>query len=129
MNLGACSITRAELRGAIEGLERTWTAGYRRVILQMDSMAAISLLRQVQDTSHQHGLEVICFQELCRRDWTVEIRHTYREENHATDFLANSGYLYPFGTHNFSIFDSNFGYFLRYDCLGIAEPRFVLIND
>ncbi|CAN1782241.1 Putative ribonuclease H protein At1g65750 [Linum perenne] len=33
MNLGTCSITRAEMRGAIEGLKRTWEAGFRRVML------------------------------------------------------------------------------------------------
>ncbi|CAN1159427.1 hypothetical protein LINPERPRIM_LOCUS20463 [Linum perenne] len=32
MNLGWCSITRAEMRGSIEGLRRTWEVGFRRVI-------------------------------------------------------------------------------------------------
>ncbi|CAN1141722.1 hypothetical protein LINPERHAP2_LOCUS12661 [Linum perenne] len=29
MNLGGCSITRAEMRGAIEGLTRAWNIGVR----------------------------------------------------------------------------------------------------
>ncbi|CAN1128680.1 Putative ribonuclease H protein At1g65750, partial [Linum perenne] len=32
MNLGTCSVTRAELRGVIEGLHKTWEAGFRNVV-------------------------------------------------------------------------------------------------
>ncbi|CAN1193234.1 Putative ribonuclease H protein At1g65750 [Linum perenne] len=63
------------------------------------------------------------------RDSEVVIKHVYREGNHAADHLAGIGYGYPFGSHSFSLSDCNFGYFLRYDCLGIAEQRSVLIND
>ncbi|CAN1149389.1 Putative ribonuclease H protein At1g65750, partial [Linum perenne] len=129
INLGNCSITRAELRGAIECLKRTWDAGFRQVVLLMDSKAAISLLEKGQDTAHQHGMEVLQFRELYDRDWTVRIKHTYREGNHAADFLASIGYDYPFGSHTISISDSNLGYFIRYDCMGISETRSVLIND
>ncbi|CAN1156272.1 hypothetical protein LINPERHAP1_LOCUS8824 [Linum perenne] len=66
MNLGACSITRAEMRGAIEGLKIAWEAGFRKIILQMDSMAAISLLSNGDETRHQDGMETAEFQELRR---------------------------------------------------------------
>ncbi|CAL1386502.1 unnamed protein product [Linum trigynum] len=36
MNLGACSITRAELRGAMEGLQLAWNLRFRRVQLELD---------------------------------------------------------------------------------------------
>ncbi|CAN1130920.1 Putative ribonuclease H protein At1g65750 [Linum perenne] len=32
-NLGICSITRAELRGAVSGLQLAWDRGYRKVQL------------------------------------------------------------------------------------------------
>ncbi|CAN1323626.1 Putative ribonuclease H protein At1g65750, partial [Linum perenne] len=129
MNLGNCSITRAEFRGALEGLERAWREGCRKVLLQMDSQSAISLLTNGTDTNHQHGMEALRFAELQSRDWTVEVRHTYREGYHAADFLASSGYDYPFGSHSFSISSSSLGYFLRYDCMGITEQCYILIND
>ncbi|CAN1256843.1 hypothetical protein LINPERPRIM_LOCUS9431 [Linum perenne] len=72
MNLGCCTVTRAELRGAITGL---------------------------------------------------------REANKVADFLANQGHLFPFGTHLFPLSDCNLGHILRYDCLGISEPRFILIDN
>ncbi|CAN1179481.1 hypothetical protein LINPERHAP1_LOCUS37920 [Linum perenne] len=59
----------------------------------------------------------------------VRIKHTYREGNHAADFLASIGYDYPFGSHTISISYSNLGYFVLYDCMGIFETRSVLIND
>ncbi|CAN1162598.1 Putative ribonuclease H protein At1g65750 [Linum perenne] len=129
MNLGSCSITRAEMRGAIEGLKRTWNAGFRRVVLKMDSKAAISLLTSADMSTHQHSMEKMEFQELIRRDWEIQVEHTFREGNQTADFLATLGYGYPFGSHTVLSSDSRLGYFLRLDCLGIAQPRSVLIND
>ncbi|CAN1799141.1 Putative ribonuclease H protein At1g65750 [Linum perenne] len=37
LNLGKCSITRAELRGAVSGLQLAWERGYRKIQLQLDS--------------------------------------------------------------------------------------------
>ncbi|CAN1794470.1 hypothetical protein LINPERHAP1_LOCUS20309 [Linum perenne] len=36
-----CSITRAELRVAAHGLQLAWNKGYKRVIVQLDSITAI----------------------------------------------------------------------------------------
>ncbi|CAN1129207.1 Putative ribonuclease H protein At1g65750 [Linum perenne] len=129
MNLGKYSITRAKMRGAIEGLRRTWTAGYRKVMLHLDSQAVITLLTNVDNTCHQHALETASFKELQSRDWELFIKHTYREGNRAADYLVGIGYGYPYGSHNISTSDCNLGYFLRYDCFGIAEQCSVLINN
>ncbi|CAN1194204.1 hypothetical protein LINPERHAP2_LOCUS42433 [Linum perenne] len=44
MNLGICSITRAELRGVMTGLQIAWDRGFRRIIVQLDSRVAVQLL-------------------------------------------------------------------------------------
>ncbi|CAN1824594.1 Putative ribonuclease H protein At1g65750 [Linum perenne] len=44
MNLGKCSITRAEIRGALKGIKRAWMAGYRRLEVQLDSQVAVAIL-------------------------------------------------------------------------------------
>ncbi|CAN1827389.1 hypothetical protein LINPERHAP1_LOCUS31921 [Linum perenne] len=72
-------------------------------------------------------MEVIQFKELRNRDWTIQIQHTYKEGNHAADFLASLGYDYPIGSHLILSNDVNLGYFLRYDCMGISKPRSILI--
>ncbi|CAN1768423.1 Putative ribonuclease H protein At1g65750 [Linum perenne] len=108
MNLGRCSVTRAELRGAIHGLELVWSMGFRSVELQLDSKAAIDLLLATGEPRHQH---------------------VYREGNKVADFLASRGHDLPFGSHTFPLSDFNLVYLLRYDCLGISEPRHVVINS
>ncbi|CAI0400893.1 unnamed protein product [Linum tenue] len=44
-NLGVCSITRAELKGAAEGLELAWHKGYRKVELNLDSSTTINIIK------------------------------------------------------------------------------------
>ncbi|CAN1167457.1 Putative ribonuclease H protein At1g65750 [Linum perenne] len=44
MNLGKCSIARAELRGAVSSLQLAWERGYRKIQLQLDSQCAVQLL-------------------------------------------------------------------------------------
>ncbi|CAN1822235.1 Putative ribonuclease H protein At1g65750, partial [Linum perenne] len=112
MNQGFCSITRAELRGSVEELTRAWDAGFRKVILQLDSKVAIALMSNSTETAHQHGMEVIQFRELSNRDWTIQIQHTYREGNHAADFLASLSYDYHIGSHSILSNDVSLGCFL-----------------
>ncbi|CAN1185257.1 Putative ribonuclease H protein At1g65750 [Linum perenne] len=55
-NLGKCSITRAELTGAVTGIERAWDMGVRELTVQLDSLCAIKLLSDPGSTNHQHML-------------------------------------------------------------------------
>ncbi|CAN1147373.1 Putative ribonuclease H protein At1g65750 [Linum perenne] len=128
-NLGNCSITRAEMRGAIIGLKIAWDLGFRRVELQLDSATAIALFSEEGNVTHHHSSEVLDFHELKGRDWVISIRHTYREGNKAVDHLASRGFSLPIGLHLIPTADCNLGYFLRYDSLGISEVRNILIND
>ncbi|CAN1188305.1 Putative ribonuclease H protein At1g65750 [Linum perenne] len=129
MNLGICSITRAELRGALEGIKRAWEAGYQRVEIQSDSKAAIDILIDNSAViSHSHAMEVLEFRDWLRRDWEIKIRHVYREANFAADYLASRGHSLPRGSHYFDLSDSRLAHLIRYDCMGISEPRMILIN-
>ncbi|CAL1356090.1 unnamed protein product [Linum trigynum] len=49
MNLGNCTITRAELKGAETGVATTWRKGYRKIKLCMDSTTAISIIKNRDD--------------------------------------------------------------------------------
>ncbi|CAN1195863.1 Putative ribonuclease H protein At1g65750 [Linum perenne] len=51
LNLGACSMTRAKMRGAIAGLYFAWDLGFHRIQLQMDSKAAIALFSDEDDVN------------------------------------------------------------------------------
>ncbi|CAN0878496.1 Putative ribonuclease H protein At1g65750 [Linum grandiflorum] len=43
-NYGICTITRAELRAALYGIQIAWEQDYKKVNLQIDSAAVISLI-------------------------------------------------------------------------------------
>ncbi|CAN1344914.1 Putative ribonuclease H protein At1g65750, partial [Linum perenne] len=125
VNLGRCSITRAELRGILVGLDVVWEVGIRKVAVQVDSRVTIALIYGVDNTLHQHASEVSSIRALLQRDWEVTISHVYREGNYAADYLADIGHSFPPGFHSIDISDCTFGYFLRRDCMGIAEPRMI----
>ncbi|CAN1149154.1 Putative ribonuclease H protein At1g65750 [Linum perenne] len=126
MNLGICSITRAELRGAMTGLQIAWDRGFRRIIVQLDSRVAVQLLLGDGEDSHQHSSEIASFREMLDRDWMIKVEHIYREGNRAADYLAGIGHALPIGVHDVSSFDPCLSHHLLYDLLGISQTRLVM---
>ncbi|CAN1766597.1 Putative ribonuclease H protein At1g65750 [Linum perenne] len=124
-NLGRCSITRAELTGAVIGLERAWDIGARKVEIQMDSLCAISILEGGFNLEHQHAGQVLRFRQLRERDWTIRLTHIYREGNHLADYLANKGHSLAYGTHSIRPDDAMVLYWARYDFMGCEESRMI----
>ncbi|CAN0891083.1 Putative ribonuclease H protein At1g65750 [Linum grandiflorum] len=86
MNMWICSITRAELRVVVHGLQLAWEFGYKHVQVQLDSQATIQFLLAEDESTYQHSFEVAQFQELLDRDWMVEVEHIYWEGNQTADF-------------------------------------------
>ncbi|CAN1791749.1 Putative ribonuclease H protein At1g65750 [Linum perenne] len=123
-NLGICSITRAELRGVVSGLQLAWDRGYRKVQLQIDSQCAVLLLQSDDRTDHLHATTIRHARELLRRDWEVRIRHVYRESNH--DHLANRGHSCPIGFHCIELSDPVLSFWLLHDQLSVSETRLIM---
>ncbi|CAI0382345.1 unnamed protein product [Linum tenue] len=126
MNLGICSITRAELIGAVEGLQLAWELGYRRVNVQLDSRCAVEILQRQQDHDHRDSAVSHHFQELMQRDWEVSLTHIYREGNKCADYIASQGHQLPLGYSMFPITDTTLVSWILYDTLGLSEPRLVM---
>ncbi|CAN1146097.1 Putative ribonuclease H protein At1g65750, partial [Linum perenne] len=126
INLGICSITRAEIRGVLEGIRLAWREGFRKVEVQMDSKAVIAiLLDKDQSIDHSHALEVLEFRDWATRNWDLRLKHIYREANQAADYLANIGHSLQRGCHSIPLSDCNLAYHVRSDCMGIYVPRLV----
>ncbi|KAL4340121.1 hypothetical protein GQ457_08G022120 [Hibiscus cannabinus] len=70
--IGVCSVLDAELCGAYLGLYFVWNAGFRQVILELDSMDALRILKVDYAGSHALSGHLI---EFCRRAWCVKIQH------------------------------------------------------
>ncbi|CAN1192031.1 Putative ribonuclease H protein At1g65750, partial [Linum perenne] len=81
INLGSCSIMRAELRGIIEGMKIAWDKGIRRLCIQTDSQAAVLLLTSNDGRLYRHMSLVEQFLDWRNRDWEVLIQHVYCEAN------------------------------------------------
>ncbi|CAN1841739.1 Putative ribonuclease H protein At1g65750 [Linum perenne] len=100
-NIGNCSITRVELKAIVEGLKIAWSLGIRKVAIQTDSRAAVSILQKGVGERHQHAALVAEFHELSLREWELSLSHVYREANCAADYLANFGHSFSVGMYLF----------------------------
>ncbi|CAN1163136.1 Putative ribonuclease H protein At1g65750 [Linum perenne] len=125
-NLGGCSITRAELRGILEGMNLAWNCGVRKLMIQTDSACAIQLLRDMRNYDHQHASLMLQFEEMLKHDWEVKMQHIYREGNFLADHLANIGHLFPFGLHLIDSSTPAVAHWIAYDRLRSSQPRLVL---
>ncbi|CAN1176456.1 Putative ribonuclease H protein At1g65750 [Linum perenne] len=128
-SLGCCSIMRAELRAAEFGLMIAWDRGFKKVNLQLDSMAAIGAILgdHVEDSRHGRTLEAI--KELRSRDWEVIISHTFREGNTVADLLAHHGHSLDFGLFVDCLYPHEVDRAIWNDHVGICFPRLIPLNE
>ncbi|CAN0890369.1 Putative ribonuclease H protein At1g65750 [Linum grandiflorum] len=126
-NLGVCSITRADLRGVVDGLELAWQLGIHNVALRFDSRCATQLLRGTGNEDHQHAALLGRFRELRDRDWQLKIVHIYREANIAADYLAHMGHSATYGIHFLTSYPTTLTNWFLHDRLSITQPRLVSI--
>ncbi|CAN0920998.1 Putative ribonuclease H protein At1g65750, partial [Linum grandiflorum] len=128
-NLGRCTITRTEIRGAIFGFQLVWDLGFRNVQLQLDLTTTISAITGTDSSDLRHRSCIDEARELISRDWSIRIIHTFREGNRDVDRLANHGHSLSFGFHPISILSREVQDCIRTDSVGVYFPRHVtLIN-
>ncbi|CAN1777356.1 Putative ribonuclease H protein At1g65750, partial [Linum perenne] len=121
-NLGQCSITRVEIKGAVDEMMAAWDLGIRRLEVQIDSSSEVSILLQ-GNLSHQHASLVTRFQKLREREWELRIKHIYREANHLADCLADKGHSLPCGSTTRLKTDVDVRKWETYDARGVTEVR------
>ncbi|CAN1297777.1 Putative ribonuclease H protein At1g65750, partial [Linum perenne] len=127
-NFGSCSIMRAELRAATLGLSLAWDMGFRKVNLQLDSLAAIAAIKGTPESDTRHGHTIQQVRELCNRHWVVNLTHTYREGNRVADLLAHLGHSLAFGNHLITNCNPDIRMALLSDCIGVSFPRSISNN-
>ncbi|CAN1142403.1 Putative ribonuclease H protein At1g65750, partial [Linum perenne] len=125
-NLGRCSIMRAELRAAEIELMIAWDRGYKKVHLQLDSLAAVTAILGNQEEDFRHGRALDAINELRSRNWEVSIEHIFREINFLADSLAAKGHSFTFGTHFVESSNPAVAHWIAYDRMRWSRPRLVL---
>ncbi|CAN1848775.1 Putative ribonuclease H protein At1g65750 [Linum perenne] len=127
-NLGSCSIMRAELRAAELGLAHAWELGAKKVILELDSRAAVLAIDDKSSWDSRHGPILLRIHHLRSRDWQVIVRHCYREANRVADLLAHLGHCNTLGVHLLDFLPPPVRSALFSDCTGVSFPRIIPIN-
>ncbi|CAN1156254.1 hypothetical protein LINPERPRIM_LOCUS20096 [Linum perenne] len=62
--------------------------GYKKVHLQLDSLAAVTAILGNQEEDSRHSRTLNAINELRSRDWEVTISHIFREGIRVADLLA-----------------------------------------
>ncbi|XVE95435.1 hypothetical protein REPUB_Repub02eG0096900 [Reevesia pubescens] len=123
--IGISSILTAELWAILHGLQICWEKGYRRVLLESDSLEAIQKLNgQISAFDPNHHL-IKTIKELHQRDWFCTFHHVYREANGCADWMATHDFHLDLGLHNFDIPPGDLFPLLMADAVGVAWPRYL----
>ena len=99
-------------------LSLAWSMEFHYVILEMDSTAALLLIRNRVDRNHPYSMVIInCIKELLNRDWVVHLTHIYCEVNRVADYLASLSHADQLGVRYLISPPEILGPFLRDDVM------------
>ncbi|KAG8473966.1 hypothetical protein CXB51_034054 [Gossypium anomalum] len=82
--------------GVYDGLKVAWKLGAGKVLLEVDNLAVVKVLGGSGDETE---LNVVCrsIKEMLKRNWEVQVHHTYWEGNALAVVMANIAFSNPFG--------------------------------
>jgi ribonuclease HI len=126
-NVGSCNAFVAELWGVLEGLRFVQLLGFKKIELNIDSIAVVRIVQTGMSHSTAGNVLVEQINKMMALDWEVEVRHTYREANKCADALANYGCM---GSVENKIFDCCPEFIKDLfvaDSLGITTPRIISV--
>lgn len=126
-NLGFCDSSTAELWAVWLGPHFTWDKGCRNLLLEVDSLEVHRMLNaKVQLLNHQPNL---CFEyrDLLKRDWSISVRHVFREANRRVDRLGSIGLNLLEDFREFSGPPGNILKLIEDDRLGVPIPRNIVM--
>ncbi|CAN1826420.1 Putative ribonuclease H protein At1g65750 [Linum perenne] len=120
---------RAELNAAEIGLMIAWDMGYKKVHLQLNSLAAVTSILGGQEEDSRHGRTLDSIYELRSRNWEVTISHIFREGNRVADLLAHHGHTIAFGFHVDCIYPHEVDRPIWHDHVGTCFPITIPMNE
>ena len=90
INLGRCTLVKAELLTLKQGLTITKAIGFPKIIIHMDSQLNKVIELLLPNQAYYHDFKE--WQSMLKDSgWTVKLKHYFRESNKTADFLANVG--------------------------------------
>ncbi|CAL1406826.1 unnamed protein product [Linum trigynum] len=126
IDLGAHSITHAELVGLYHGVHIASEMGIQKMRLQTDSRTALAIIQSDRD-NHPHRTLENSIIELLNREWETTMEHVYQEGNYVAYFMAEVGHSLNTGLHVLDNPGPSLRYWLLFDSIGVQTPR--MINE
>lgn len=87
---GCVSTLNAELEGILFGLNMAHEKGWNRALIESDSMEAVDLVNNEEDSHHPLANIIEDCMEL-KKALNARVGHIHREGNRCADWLANKG--------------------------------------
>ncbi|XP_057432959.1 uncharacterized protein LOC130725784 [Lotus japonicus] len=122
-NLGRSNVFWSELWGIFTILQLALARGIGKVIVESDSLAAVTLVNEGCERTHPYAALVLQIREMMLKDWEVICRHTLREANQVADCLANLAHSLDLGTHVLDVPPPSCRNLLFFDVTGVSYPR------
>ncbi|KAL5759738.1 hypothetical protein ACOSQ2_018576 [Xanthoceras sorbifolium] len=82
----------AEIWAILFGINMAWSAGYRKVLVESDSLKVVSLIQFDCNANKPLWVMVQSCRRMLNRDWNYQLSHVFRECNSLTDGLAYMGH-------------------------------------
>ncbi|KAJ1414559.1 Ribonuclease H domain [Sesbania bispinosa] len=98
-NIGTASITISELWGILSALQMAQSLRVKYLCIETDSKTAVAFISKGVVDSHPCRAIILAIKSLMDSVGVVNISHTYREGNRATDWLADYAFQFTLGYH------------------------------
>jgi ribonuclease HI len=123
--VGLCSAFIAELWGVVEGLRLAHRLGFKKVELNIDSEAVVHVVNNGISSSVMGYSLLQRIRNLLSMDWTVEMKHTYREANKCAHGMTNLGCTLRYDVIYFNSCPAQISELCHADMVGNSTPRLI----
>ncbi|MBA0864042.1 hypothetical protein Goshw_029158, partial [Gossypium schwendimanii] len=112
--------------GVYDGLKVAWKLGARKVLLEVDNLAAVKVLGGC--SGDETELNVVCrsIKEMLKRNWEVQVHHTDWEGNALAVVMANIAFSNPFGVQIYNEEPVEVSDVGRCDRDGLRRPKMIM---
>ena len=78
----------SKIRAMLHGLKLAWDIGFRKVVIESDSLEAVNMVQNHVGDLDQVSACIGDILKIQEQEWSTQIRHIPREVNKAADMLA-----------------------------------------
>ncbi|KAF7827255.1 putative ribonuclease H-like domain-containing protein [Senna tora] len=121
--MGKGNSLTAEMWAIYSSLQIAWDNRLKDIIIETDSLLAITLIKDGVDRFHPLKPLVSAICNLADRIGNINFTHSFREGNRVANALASSGHCMDFGLYSLDIPPSSCILLVEDDIRGVLFPR------